>query len=161
MSRKIDVDLQSPGLARSAAGSYITQVNAIDDPDVRRVLMPGKGEHIHHKAILKTLTPLYKGLSESEAAELTAYLNQYGGIGNHIQNLIRVAIDTFIDPFFAIDLDNNGEPDFDRVKKLHVNILGVHIRYGEFLVELLKTILIIVLMYQVIMYLIHNTDIFE
>ena len=82
-------------------------------------------------------------------------------LSNHIQNLIRVAIDTFIDPFFAIDLDNNGEPDFDRVKKLHVNILGVHIRYGEFLVELLKTILIIVLMYQVIMYLIHNTDIFE
>tara|TARA_R100001015_G_C4620214_1_gene177098 strand:+ start:1019 stop:1621 length:603 start_codon:yes stop_codon:yes gene_type:complete len=94
VSRKIDVDLQSPGLARSAAGSYITQVNAIDDPDVRRVLMPAKGEHIHHKAILKTLTPLYKGLSESEAAELTAHLNQYGGIGNHIQNLIPMPAST-------------------------------------------------------------------
>ena len=82
-------------------------------------------------------------------------------LSNHIQNLIKVGIDTFIDPLFAIDIDNNGEPDLERIRKLSLRVFGVHFYYGEFLVELLKTAIITILMYKLIMYLIKYTDIFE
>lgn len=95
-ARKGAVQRQSPGLAESAKGSYISQLNKIakNDPEVYRALAPGEGEHAHHKAILNTLDVLYKGLNEAEAAELTAYLNQYGATGNHIRNLVMMPGET-------------------------------------------------------------------
>ena len=89
-ARKKDVSYQSPGLAEDQSGAYQTQLNKIakNDPAVYRALAAEPGDHIHHKAILKTLTPLFNNLSENEAAELRQHLNKFGGIGNHIFNLI-------------------------------------------------------------------------
>ena len=46
-ARKGAVQRQSPGLAESAKGSYISQLNKIakNDPEVYRALAPGEGEH--------------------------------------------------------------------------------------------------------------------
>lgn len=89
-ARRNDVSAQSPGLAEDQSGAYQTQLNRIakNDPAVYRALAPEPGDHIHHKAILKTLTPLFNNLSEAEAAELRQHLNKFGGIGNQIVNLI-------------------------------------------------------------------------
>ena len=82
-------------------------------------------------------------------------------LSDRAQNLIRLGIDAFIDPIFAIDLNNDGEPDIDRIKRLQLSFCGIHIRYGEFLVELIKSIIVCFGMYKLINYLIKNTDIFE
>jgi len=82
-------------------------------------------------------------------------------LSDRAQNLIRLGIDAFIDPIFAIDLNNDGEPDIDRIKRLQLSFCGIHIKYGEFLVELVKSIIVCYCMYKIINYLIHNTDIFE
>ena len=82
-------------------------------------------------------------------------------LSDRAQNLIRLGIDAFVDPIFAIDLNNDGEPDIDRIKRLQLSFCGIHIKYGEFLVELVKSIIVCYGMYKIINYLIHNTDIFE
>tara|TARA_B100001989_G_scaffold150095_1_gene106927 strand:- start:197 stop:592 length:396 start_codon:yes stop_codon:yes gene_type:complete len=82
-------------------------------------------------------------------------------LSDRAQNLIRLGIDAFVDPIFAIDLNNDGEPDIDRIKRLQLSFCGIHIKYGEFLVELVKSIIVCYGMYNIINYLIKNTDIFE
>ena len=82
-------------------------------------------------------------------------------LSDRAQNLIRLGIDAFVDPIFAIDLNNDGEPDIDRIKRLQLSFCGIHIRYGEFLVELIKSIIVCFGMYKLINYLIKYTDIFE
>ena len=70
--------------------------NRMADPDSLLVyeLMKKRGdEQAHHKGILETLDVLYRGLNEADAAELTAHLNQYHGMGNHILNLINLPQD--------------------------------------------------------------------
>ena len=75
-------------------------------------------------------------------------------LSDRAQNLIRLGIDAFVDPIFAIDLNNDGEPDIDRIKRLQLSFCGIHIRYGEFLVELIKSIIVCFGMYKLINYLI-------
>ena len=106
-SRKYAVLLQSPGTAKAAKEAYQSQLNAntserkptkkrlanSDDVVVSELLRRRGDEEAHHKAILNTLAPLYDGLNESQAAELTAYLSQYGAIGNNIRNLVNIPKD--------------------------------------------------------------------
>ncbi len=105
MTRGAARDYQSPGLANKAGEAYKSQLNDAtgknmmrraknsDDTVVYELMKARPGEQAHHRAILKTLDPLYKGLTDAEAAELTAYLNQYGATGNNILNLINMPQD--------------------------------------------------------------------
>ena len=109
-NRKSSRDIQSPGLADSAAGAYTAQLNGIArnrkstktrmaDPDAVLVyeLMKRRGdEEAHHKAILNTLGVLYKGLNEADSNKLTAHLKAQGSIGNNILNLINMPKDAHI-----------------------------------------------------------------
>ena len=105
MSRGAARDFQSPGLANSAKEAYQSQLNkatggrvnrraqSSDDTVVYEILKAQPYEQAHHRAILKTLDPLYNGLNDAEAKELTAYLNQFGATGNNILNLINMPQD--------------------------------------------------------------------
>lgn len=107
-SRKFAAALQSPGTANSAKEAYQAQLNkttkerkatkkrvaSSDDVLVNELMRRRGDEEAHHKAILNTLAPLYDGLDEQQAAELTAYLSQFGPIGNNLGNLINMPKDT-------------------------------------------------------------------
>jgi hypothetical protein len=106
-ARRESVDRQSPGLAESAMGAYQSQLAQLTNRDARKKtqnnsddlivyeLLKRRGdEQAHHKGILETLDVLYKGLDEKESAELSAYLNQHGGIGNQLLNLINLPKDS-------------------------------------------------------------------
>ena len=96
---------QSPGRAESAMGTYQSQLNQLtgksvknrasnsDDTVVYELMRRRGDEEAHHKGILETLDILYRGLDEAEAAELTANLNQYHGMGNDILNLVNMPKD--------------------------------------------------------------------
>ena len=103
--RRGPVENQSPGLAESAKGSYQSQLNQIaggsdrnrrynsDDAVVYELLRRRGDEEAHHKGILETLDILYKGLDEQETKKLSDHLNQYGGIGNMLSNLVNMPKD--------------------------------------------------------------------
>ena len=101
-ARARQVANQSPGRAESAMGTYQSQLNQLTGGNVKRrakssddtavyELMRRRGdEEAHHKGILETLDILYRGLDEAQAAELTAHLNQFHGMGNDILNLVNM-----------------------------------------------------------------------
>jgi len=106
LSRNIANSIQSPHVkAKEAGAAHKTQLNQVtggnknrralnsDDTVVFEIMKARPGEEAHHRAILKTLDPLYKGLTDEEAAELTAYLNQFNATGNDILNLINLPSD--------------------------------------------------------------------
>ena len=65
--------------------------------------------------------------------------------------------DTFIDPLFSVDLNNDGKPDLHKLKACSLNIGKTKIPIGDFILEFLKTILIITLLYYLIKILV-KTD---
>lgn len=106
MSRDIANSLQSPNVkAKIPAKAFKTQLNqatggdknkralSSDDTVVFELMRARPGEQAHHRAILKTLDPLYRGLTNEEAIELTSYLNQFNATGNDILNLINLPRD--------------------------------------------------------------------
>ena len=54
-----------------------------------------------------------------------------------------------------------NQTQYEMLKKLELNFCGMHIKYGEFLVELVKSIIVCLGMYKIVNYLIQNTDFFE
>ena len=106
--RRESVNRQSPGLAESAMGAFESQLAQLtknrkttksrqgdsDDLVVYELMKRRGNEQAHHKGILETLDLLYRGLDDKEVAELTAYANQYGSIGNSIGNLINMPMNT-------------------------------------------------------------------
>lgn len=108
--RRGPVDNQSPGLAESAKGSYQSQLNQLaggsdknrkynsDDAVIYELLRRRGDEEAHHKGILETLDILYNGLNEEDTVKLSAHLNQYGGIGNMLSNLVNIPKDLHTGP---------------------------------------------------------------
>ena len=51
--------------------------------------------------------------------------------------------DTFVDPLLSVDLNNDGKPDLHKLKTCTFYIGKTKFPIGDFILELLKTILII------------------
>ena len=53
-----------------------------------RFLKLNKGQELHHKVIIQSLEPCYRGLNDAEAVELTRYIQEELGIaiGNNARN---------------------------------------------------------------------------
>ena len=87
MSRGAARDFQSPGLANSAKEAYQSQLNKATGGHYRRAkaltiqLYMKYSKHNQRTSSPQShsqdIDPLYKGLSDDEAKELTAYLNQF------------------------------------------------------------------------------------
>ena len=109
-ARRGPVNNQSPGLAESAMGSYQSQLNQLtgnsvinrnnnsDDAVIYELLRRRGDEEAHHKGILETLDILYNGLGEEDSKRLTSHLNQFGGIGNMLSNLVNMPKDLHTGP---------------------------------------------------------------
>ena len=65
-----------------------------DTPE-NKFLKLNKGDELHHKVIIQSLEPFYRGLNDSEAIELTRYIQEDLGIaiGNNARNHIPMYID--------------------------------------------------------------------
>lgn len=68
-------------------------------------------------------------------------------LGYQLRELISVLIDTLIKPIFSIDLNDDGEPDLQQLKKFTTNVLGIKYPVGKLLIEIIKTIITIFVIY--------------
>tara|TARA_E500000178_G_C16898761_1_gene697057 strand:- start:458 stop:787 length:330 start_codon:yes stop_codon:yes gene_type:complete len=71
-------------------------------------------------------------------------------LGAQIKHLSSTILDALIDPLFSIDLDNNGEPDLQQLKRMTTNILGFKFPFGKIISEFIKAVLTIVILYFVV-----------
>ena len=83
-----------------------------------RFLKLGNGQELHHKVIIQSLEPFYRGLNESESIELTRYIQEDLGIaiGNNARNHMPMDV-----------------PDHKDIHKLAVSIGAQPNNIGKFM----------------------------
>jgi len=65
-------------------------------------------------------------------------------VGDRVLNLVNSFIRTFVEPLLSFDLDKDGKPDLQQIKTM---VFGKKFPIGEFLLEVLRTILAITMIY--------------
>ena len=79
-------------------------------------------------------------------------------IGSQIRTFSTVILDTLVDPFFSVDLDNDGKPDLKQLDNLITDFLGCKFPLGKLFMETIKVILTLVLLYIFVNLFIKYTD---
>jgi len=79
-------------------------------------------------------------------------------IGSQVRSLTVVILDTLVDPLFSIDLNDDGKPDLKQLDNMITDFLGFKFPVGKLVMEILKTILTLVLLYIFITIFINYTD---
>ena len=67
-----------------------------------------------------------------------------------ISDLLYSFIDNIIYPIFKIDLDNDGKPDINSYINNYINIFGIKIKFYKFLIEFLKFIFLLYIIYHLL-----------
>ena len=68
-------------------------------------------------------------------------------IATRIDELVNSFTNCICLPIFNIDLNKDGKPDIDQIKKLEVNLYFLKIKPGLFIIELLKFLLTFIIIY--------------
>ena len=68
-------------------------------------------------------------------------------LGYQLRELISVLIDTIIKPLFSIDLNADGEPDLKQIRNFTTNVLGIKYPVGNLILEIVKTLITIFIIY--------------
>lgn len=77
--------------------------------------------------------------------------------GNHIKDFGDCLIDNILKPLFSLDLDHNGEPDLEQMKKMVIKVGNIKIPIGRILMSLIKIILHLVFIYYMVYFIIQYT----
>ena len=82
-------------------------------------------------------------------------------ISAQLRTLSAVLINVIIEPLFSIDLNNDGEPDLKQLEKYVMKSMGFKFPLGKLLLEILKTIVTIVMVYFGVMAITKHTDLLK
>lgn len=74
-------------------------------------------------------------------------------IGFQIRSLLSALIDALVKPLFSIDLDRNGQSDLKQIQKYTAKVLGTNFPFGKVLLELVKTLATIFVVYMSVVFL--------
>lgn len=70
-------------------------------------------------------------------------------IALNANEMAKSLADDVIIPIFDRDLDDDGRPDVNIIKNFKVSITGVPVRMGEFLLKLLRFIIICIIIFAI------------
>lgn len=79
-------------------------------------------------------------------------------IGSFSKTFLSDFIDLILQPFFSIDLNENGEPDLKEILKYNLTIGNIKFPIGKIGLILLKFIIQIVIIYYIVYFIINYTD---
>ena len=82
-------------------------------------------------------------------------------LGNQIRSFSSVLVDALVEPLFSIDLDRDGKPDLKQLDKFITRVFGLKIPIGRVIMELIKTIVTLLLIYCIIKILMRYTSIIK
>ena len=107
--------------------------------------------------------------NEKKITNIKTFIIKYSLVGGiimwtvngQIKEYLNSIINNLIDPLFSMDLDKNGKPDLDVVKKWKIKIGGAVFPVGKFILDTVKTIVVVAIMIHCINYLIKNTYFLE
>jgi len=67
-------------------------------------------------------------------------------IGKHIGNVTESLFNNVVLPLFKIDLNNDGNGDFNLLENYNLKLFNVHLSIGKFIVDFIKFLAIIYLL---------------
>ena len=79
-------------------------------------------------------------------------------IGSFSKTFLSDFIDLILQPFFSIDLNENGEPDLKEILKYNLTIGNIKFPIGKMGLILLKFIIQVVIVYYIVYFIINYTD---
>ncbi len=79
-------------------------------------------------------------------------------LGNHTSNFLKSLSNLLIDPLFSIDLDKDGIPDLKELDKYNVTIGNIKLPFGRILIEFIKLVFNILIVFFFIYIVINFTD---
>ena len=65
----------------------------------------------------------------------------------YIHDCAQSLTNDIIIPIIDRDIDNDGKPDINIIKNYQLNIMGTKLRVGNFLVHIIKVLIIVVLIF--------------
>tara|TARA_B100000123_G_scaffold264111_1_gene233864 strand:+ start:334 stop:588 length:255 start_codon:yes stop_codon:yes gene_type:complete len=82
-------------------------------------------------------------------------------MGSQLKDFLNNIISLLIEPFFSIDLNENGEPDLKELVKYTLKIGKIKIPLGRLILETIKIILQILFIYGIIKTILNYTDLIK
>lgn len=82
-------------------------------------------------------------------------------LGSQIKDFLFNFISILIEPFFSIDLNENGEPDLKELARFTIKIGKIKIPLGKLLLETIKLVLQLIFMYLFIKYILMYTNLID
>jgi hypothetical protein len=79
-------------------------------------------------------------------------------LGNKASDFLTSITNLLIDPLFSFDLNNNGEPDLKDLEKFNIKLFGKKILVGKILLELIKLVFHMFVIYSIIFIAIKKTN---
>lgn len=79
-------------------------------------------------------------------------------IGSFSKTFLSDFIDLILQPFFSIDLNENGEPDLKEILKYNLTIGNIKFPIGKIGLILLKFVIQVVIVYYIVYFIINYTD---
>ena len=79
-------------------------------------------------------------------------------LGRKTSDFLTSIVNLVIDPLFSVDLNKNGEPDLKELEKFTIMIGKKKIHLGKIILECIKLIFHLVVIYLFIYIILHKTD---
>ena len=71
-------------------------------------------------------------------------------VGAQVRSLSLSVVDTLVEPLFSIDLHGDGNPDLKQLDKYATKVLGLNIPLGKMVMEVIKTIVTLLILYCIV-----------
>lgn len=82
-------------------------------------------------------------------------------IGSYLKDFLQKIVNALVDPFFSIDLNSDGKPDLKQLDMYSMKMLGHKFPLGQLLIEIIRIIITIMVIYIVIKILIRYTNLID
>ena len=82
-------------------------------------------------------------------------------LGAVSKDFLTTFLKLIIEPFFSIDLNDNGEPDLKELYKYKIKIGRFTFPLGKLIVEIIVFLINIIVIYYIIYYIIHYTNLID
>lgn len=79
-------------------------------------------------------------------------------LGQQFKEFIQILVNTFTDPIFSADLDENGKPDLKELNYFTANLFGLKFPLGDLLISFIKIIVSFIVIYYFIKLMIRYTE---
>ena len=79
-------------------------------------------------------------------------------LGKKVSDFLTALISLLIEPFFSIDLNQNGEPDLKEIANYNLKIGNKKIPIGRIILEFIKLVLHLLSIYLLVYFVLNHTD---